>query len=166
MALLSLLGWIVLAPVDVCACAGVMKMESPIYPVSSIRTLICPISNREPVLCIQLPSTPCFYTVCDQAPGRTSLLGFISDAAVFPDLLFLRYCGFDPFSPSAEGSHGAMAGCWPHPVMCAEPCWCRLPETAAGCQPAPEKVHAIEQQQCFRNYGKSQHTSGTRLHPQ
>ena len=143
MALLSLLGWIVLAPVDVCACAGVMKMESPIYPVSSIRTLICPISNREPVLCIQLLSTPCFYTVCDQAPGRTSLLGFISDAAVFPDLLFLRYCGFDPFSPSAEGSHGAMAGWRPHPGIFAGLCCFRCPKTAAGCQHSLEKVCEI-----------------------
>ena len=28
-----------------------------------------------------------------------------------------------------------------------------------------EKVHMIVWQQCFKDYGKSQHTSGTRLHP-
>ena len=60
-------------------------MASPSYPVSSIGTLFSPISNPAPILCLQLPSTPCFYTVCDQAislPGGTSLLSFISDVAV------------------------------------------------------------------------------------
>ena len=78
-------------------------MASPTYPVSSIGTLLSPISNCTPVLCLQLPSTPSFYTACDQAPGSTSLLSFVSDAAVFPDLLVLRDCGFDWFCPSAEG---------------------------------------------------------------
>ena len=60
-------------------------MASPSYPVSSIRTLFSLISTCTPVLCLQLPSTPCFYTVRDQAPGSTSLLSFVSDGAAFPD---------------------------------------------------------------------------------
>ena len=75
-------------------------MASPCYPVSSIRILFSPISNCAPVLCLQFLSTPYFYTVCDQAvrlPGGTSLLIFITDVAVFPDLSLLRDCGFDPF---------------------------------------------------------------------
>ena len=75
-----------------------VKISSPSYPVSSMRTLFSLISNWAPVLCLQLPSTPCFYTVCNQAPGRTFLLSFISDAAVFPDHLPLRDWGFDPYS--------------------------------------------------------------------
>ena len=58
-------------------------MESPSYPVLS------PTSNLAPVLCLWFPSTPHFYTVCDQAtslPGGTSLLSFISDVAVSPPL--------------------------------------------------------------------------------
>ena len=78
-------------------------MASPSYPVSSIRTLFSQISNCAPVLCLQLPSTPRFYTVHDQAPGSTSLLSFISDVAVFPDPSLLRDCGFDPFCPLQEG---------------------------------------------------------------
>ena len=110
-------------------------------------------------------STPHFHTVHDLASGSTSLLSFVSDAAVFPDPLFWRDCGFDSFCPSAGGSHRAMAECRPHPGMFAGPCCCRYPQTATGCQPAPEQVHEIVQQQHFRDYGKSQHTSGTRLHP-
>ena len=58
-----------------------------------------------------------------------------------------------------------MAKCRLHPGMPAGPCCCQCPETAASCQPTLEKVHAIGQQHHFRGYGKSQHTSGTRLHP-
>ena len=82
---------------------GVVKMESPSNPVSSIGTLFSPVSNCALVLCLQLLSTPCFYTVCDQTPGSTSLLSFVSDAAVFPAPLILRDCVFDLFRPSAEG---------------------------------------------------------------
>ena len=78
-------------------------MESPSHPVSSIGTLFSPISNHVPVLCLQLSSTPCFYTICDQAPGSTSLLSFVSVAAVFHGPLLLRDCVFDPLCPSAEG---------------------------------------------------------------
>ena len=75
-------------------------------------------SNRALVLCVQLLSTPCYYTVCDQlsqaAGGQaagTSFLSFISDAAVFPDPSLLRDCGFDPLRSCGRGSHRAMAGC-------------------------------------------------------
>ena len=80
-------------------------MASPSYPVSSIRILFSPISNWAPLLCLQLSSTPCFFTVCDQAPGSTSLPSFVSDAAVFPGPLLLKDCGFDLFCPSVGGSH-------------------------------------------------------------
>ena len=84
-------------------CTGGLKMASTSYPVSSMGTLFSPISNSIPVLCLRLLSTPRFYTVCDQAPGSTFLLSFISDAAVFSDPLFLRDCSFDPFCPLQEG---------------------------------------------------------------
>ena len=124
------------------ACAGVVKMVSPRYPVSSIRTLFSLISNHAPVLCLWLPSTPCFYTVRDQAPGRTSLLSFVSDAAVSPGPLLLRDCGFYPFCPSPEGltEHWLGAG------GTQEHLWDRVAvnaKSAAGCQPTPEKVYAI-----------------------
>ena len=53
----------------------------------------------------------------DQAPGSTSLLSFISDAAVFPDTLFLRDYIFDLFCRSAGGSQQTMASCRRHPGM-------------------------------------------------
>ena len=85
-------------------------MVSPKYPVSSIGTLFSPISNHAPVLCLQLLSTPLFYAVCDQAPGGTSLLSFVSDVAVFPNSLLLRDCSFDLFPLTAEG----LIEQWPH----------------------------------------------------
>ena len=75
-------------------------MESPSYTVSSMGTLFSLIGNCTPILCLRLPSTPRFYTVGDQAIrllSNTSLLSFISDAAVFPNPSFLRDCSFDPF---------------------------------------------------------------------
>ena len=84
-------------------------MASPSYPVSSIRPLFSLINNRAPVLCLQLSSTPSFFTVHDQVPGNTSLLSFVSDVAVFPGPLLLKDRGFDSFCPSVGGSHGAMA---------------------------------------------------------
>ena len=118
----------------------------PGYSVSSIGTLLSLISNCAPILHLWLPFTPCFYTVLDQAvrlPGGTSLLSFISDTAVFPNPSLQRDCSFDLLRPSAEGSHQAMARCQLHPGMFVGPCCYRFPETAAGCQPAPEKVHMI-----------------------
>ena len=75
-------------------------MESPSYPVSSTGTLFSLIGNCTPILCLRCLSTPRFYTVGEQAIrllSDTSLLSFISDAAVFPDPSFLRDCSFDPF---------------------------------------------------------------------
>ena len=63
------------------------------------------ISSHAPILCLQLLSTPRFFTVCNQAPGSTSLPSFVSDAAVFPGSLFLKDCSFDPFHPFGGGSH-------------------------------------------------------------
>ena len=80
-------------------------MVSPGYPVSSIRTWLSLISNRAPVLFPRLLYTPRLYTICDQAPGSTSLLSFISNVAVFPDPSLLGDCGFDLFCPSVGGSH-------------------------------------------------------------
>ena len=57
-------------------------MASPSYPVSSIGTLFSLISNRALILCLQLSSTSYLFIVCDQAPGSTTLLSFVSDAAV------------------------------------------------------------------------------------
>ena len=78
-------------------------MASPSYPVSSIGTLFSLISNRSPVLCLQLSFTPHFYAVPDEAPGSTSLLSFVSDVAAFSSLPLLRDCGFDLFRPFVEG---------------------------------------------------------------
>ena len=144
MALLSLLEWICGACWCICACVGAVKMASPSYPVSSIRTLLSLISNHTPILCLQLPTTPCFNTVHDQAPGSTSLLISVSDVAVFLSPLLLKDYGFDPFRPSMGWSHRAMAECQLHPGTLAGPCCCCwYPETVARCQPAPEKVHEI-----------------------
>ena len=70
------------------------------------------ISNSAPVLCLQLSSTPRFFTLCDQAVrllGSACLLSFISDAAVFPDPSLLRDCGLGPLRSPGGGSHQAMA---------------------------------------------------------
>ena len=83
--------------------SGSDKMALPSQPVSRIGTLFSPISNRALVLCLQVSSTPLFYTVRDQAPGSTSLPSFVSYMAVFPGPLLLRDCGFDPFQSFAEG---------------------------------------------------------------
>ena len=114
-------------------------MSSPSYPVSRLGTLFSLISNRAPVLRLWLLSAPHFHTVCDQAPGSTSFLCFVSDAAAFPGPPFLRDCGFDLLRPSVEG----LTEQWPgagHPQECLRyPDACRCPETVARCQPSPEK---------------------------
>ena len=70
--------------------------------------LFSQISNHAPILCLQLSSTPCFFTLHDQAPSSTSLPSFISDVAIFPGPLPLKDCGFDLFHTSMGGSHQAM----------------------------------------------------------
>ena len=78
-------------------------MASPSYPVSGIGTLFSPISNCAPILRLRFLSTPRFHTICDQAPGSTAFLSFVSDATAFPSPPLLRDCSFDPVLPSAEG---------------------------------------------------------------
>ena len=119
-------------------------MALPSYPVSSIGTLFSLISNCAPVLCLQLSSTPRFCTVCDQAPGSTSLQSFVSDAAVFPGPLFWKDCVFDPFCPSVGGSHRlmaerAMAECQLHPGTPSGPCCCCCPRLRPGASPPQKK---------------------------
>ncbi|VFV40029.1 Hypothetical predicted protein, partial [Lynx pardinus] len=77
--------------------------------ISPLPSLFSRISNRAPILCLQLSSTHSFFTLRDQAPGSTSLLSFVSDAAVFPSPSLPKDCGFDPFRPAAGGSHRATA---------------------------------------------------------
>ena len=120
----------------VCACAAGVKMASPGYPISSVRTRSSQISNGAPVLCLRLPSTPSFYTVQDQAirlQGSICLLSVISDAAVFTSPSHVRDCSFDQLRPSGGSSHSAMARCWLHPGMFVGLCCCWCPETAAEC---------------------------------
>ena len=69
---------------------------------TQLPSLFFQISNRTPVLCLQLSSTP-HFTLCDQAPGSTSLPSFVSDAAVFPGPLLPKDCGFDLLRPFVEG---------------------------------------------------------------
>ena len=118
-------------------------MASSSYSVSYMGTVFSPISNRAPVLCLQLSSTPRFFTLRDKAPGSTSLPSFVSDAVVFRSLLLPKDCSFDLFHPSVGRSHRALAEYRLHPGMLAGPCCCRCPETAARCQPAAEKVREI-----------------------
>ena len=96
----SLLGWIVVALVGAYA-----HVREHLNGPTQLPSLFSRISNRTPVLCLQLLSTPCFFTLCDQAPGSTSLASFVSDAAVLPGPLLPKDCGFDPFCAPAGGSH-------------------------------------------------------------
>ena len=118
-----------------CAYAGALKNGA-----TQPHSLFSQISNRTPVLCLQLLSTPCFSTLCDQAQSSTSLPSFVSDAAIFPGPLLPKDCGFDPLRPSTGGSHPAMAEYPLHPGMPAGCCCCWCPKTVARCQPAPENV--------------------------
>ena len=72
--------------------------------VTRLPGLFSRISSGAPVLRLQLSSAPRFSTLRDQAPGRTSLPSFASDAAVFPGPLLPKDCGLDPLRPSAGGS--------------------------------------------------------------
>ena len=110
---------------------------------SQLLSLFTQISNCAPFLCLQLLSTPRFFTVRDQAPGSTSLPSFVSDVAVFPGPLLLRDCGFDLFCLSVGGSQQAMVKCQLQPGTLAGPCCCWCPKTVARCQPAPDKVGEI-----------------------
>ena len=67
---------------------------------TQLPALFSRISNGAPVLCLQLSSTPRLFTLCDQAPGSTSLPSFVSDAAVFPGPLLPA---LTPSAPLREG---------------------------------------------------------------
>ena len=56
---------------------------SGVNGATQLPSLFFQISHCAPVLCLQLLSTPRFFTLCDQTPGSTSLPSFVSDAAVF-----------------------------------------------------------------------------------
>ena len=117
-------------------------MASPSYPVSSIGTLL-----PDQQLCTRPLSSPLVHCPpfhCrDQAPGSTSLLSFVSDAAIFPGPLLLKDCGFDPFSPSAGGSHQAMDKQWPNAGCNQErlldPDAAGAPRLRPGASPPPKK---------------------------
>ena len=79
-------------------------------------SLFSRISNCAQVLCLQLSSTPHFFTLCDQTPGIISLPSFVSDVAICPGPLLLKYCGFDPFHPW-EG----VTEQWPN-IGCTQEC--------------------------------------------
>ena len=85
--------------------------------------VLSPTRSQVLLLCLWLPSTPRFYTLCDQdisLPGGTSLLSFISDGAVFPNSLLLR--SFDPFRYSGGGFCERWPGAGPPPGMFGRPC--------------------------------------------
>ena len=116
-------------------------MVSRSYQVSSIGAPFSLISNRALVLCLQLSSTPHFLTVCDQAPGSTSLPSFVSHEAVFPDPYLGRTSALTHSAPLQEG----LLDQWPNVDCSQDPgstCWTLLlpvSETAARFQPTPKK---------------------------
>ena len=69
------------------------------------------IGDHAPILCLQLASTPRFFTVCDQTPSSTSFVSFISDAAVFLRSLTSERLWLPPIRPSARGPPRTLAGC-------------------------------------------------------
>ena len=85
------------------------KIENGITQLPSLwyqNSALLPSSNQAPLLCLQLPSTPHFYTVCIQAVsllGSTSLLNYIADGAVFPNPSLLRALQLGP-APTLWGS--------------------------------------------------------------
>ena len=137
---------------------------------TQLPSLFSRISNRTPVLCLQLSSTPCFFTLRDQAPGSTSLLSFVSDVAVFPVSLLPKDCGFDPLCPSVGGltkqwpnEQWPNVGCtqvhpWDPGVSCA-------PRLRSGASPSQKMFARLCSSSISGINGKSQHTSGTRIHP-
>ena len=124
-------------------------------------SLFSRINSHPPVLCLQLSSTPCFFTLCDQAPGSTSLPSFVSDAAVFPGPLLLKDCGFDLFRPSAGGSHRAMAECQMHQEHLPDPAAAGAPRLQPGASP-PQKKFA---RQCSSSVSGIMENHDTHLAP-
>ena len=106
--------------------------------LSTIGTLFSRISHGTPIVCLWLPSASRFYTVCDQAPGSTSHLSFISDAAVFPDLLLLRDRGSDLLRLLREG----LSEQWPGAGRVQErsqTCCCRCGDCGPGASASQRK---------------------------
>ena len=105
---------------------------------------------------------------CDQAvsiPGGTSLLNFISDGAVFPNLSLLRALWFGPaltLLGRVLTSNGQVLGC-PQECLCN-----RTTTETQRLHPGVNLPQKKFMQLCSSNgsgdYGKSQHTSGARLH--
>ena len=128
-------------------------------------SLFSRISNRAPILCLQLSSTPRFFTLRDQAPGSTSLPSFVSLAAVFPGPVLPKDCGFDPFRPSAGGCHRAMAERWPN-VSCTQerfldPAAAGAPRLQPGASPSQRKFT----RQCSSSVSGIMENHNTRLAP-
>ena len=71
--------------------------------VTQLPSLFSRISNRVPVLCLQLSSTPRFFMLQDQAPGSTSLPSFVSDALFSPAPYFQRTEALTHSAPLREG---------------------------------------------------------------
>ncbi|XP_044892578.1 uncharacterized protein LOC109491637 isoform X2 [Felis catus] len=138
MALLSLLGWMVVALVGVFAHVREPREWRHPATLSTIGTLFSRISHGTPIVCLWLPSASRFYTVCDQAPGSTSHLSFISDAAVFPDLLLLRDRGSDLLRLLREG----LSEQWPGAGRVQErsqTCCCRCGDCGPGASASQRK---------------------------
>ena len=146
MALLSSLGWIVVALAGVYAQAWEPgKWRHPTTPVSNIKTLCSPQPAIVHPSFVSGFLRSRFYTVhASSQVARWHL----------PPEFYLR-CGCVSRPLTSEGlrlwpaqilwgrvslSNGR---CWRHPGTFAGLCCCRCPETAAGCQPAPEKVREI-----------------------
>ncbi|VFV35046.1 Hypothetical predicted protein, partial [Lynx pardinus] len=133
-------------------------------------TLSSRISNRAPVLCLQLSSTPRFFTLHDQAPGSTSLPSFVSDAAIFPGPLLPKDCGWDLFRPSVERLTEQWPNkLWPNMVAPRNACWTVLlpvPRDYGQVPARPRKSSGNNVAAAFQGLWKitAHHTSETRLH--
>ncbi|XP_042777269.1 uncharacterized protein LOC122209466 [Panthera leo] len=116
-------------------------MALPSLPGWSVVMLQCSCSPRPAVTLASFVSgflRSHFYAVRDQAvrlPGGTSLLSFISVAAVLPDSSLRRDRGWDPLRSSAGGSPRAVAGCRPPPGTFAGLCCCRRQRLRLGASP-------------------------------
>ena len=113
-------------------------MGSPSYPVSSMGAFSSPWPAITLASFVSSFLHCHFYTVRDQAvrlPGVTSLLSFISFAAVLSNPSLWRDRGSDMLISSAGGSPRAMAWCRPHPGMLAGLCCCRSQRLRLGASP-------------------------------
>ncbi|XP_042827129.1 uncharacterized protein LOC122234544 [Panthera tigris] len=91
-------------------------------------------------------SAPHFYAVPDQAvrlPGATSLLSFISNAAVFLDPSLQRDCSARTCSDSLQEGLPKQRPVPPHPGMFALPLLLPTPRDHGWVPACPRKVHVI-----------------------